>query len=127
MFNDDALPGIERSVWLPTSLDRVWEHLTEGDLLELWFGGAATISPRPGGRIELDAGDGPIRWGTVEEVVDHTRIQWSWRTGDGDPSLVVIELDSEDDGVRLVVTETLLEYRMEYHPVRHELSLRWAG
>jgi uncharacterized protein YndB with AHSA1/START domain len=126
-MDDAALPGIERSVWLPAGIDRVWEHITDGELLELWFGGKASITPRPGGRIELDAGDGPLRWGTVEDIVERSRIQWSWRTGDGDPSLVVIELLEEDDGVRLVVSETLLEYRMEYHPARHELGLRWAG
>lgn len=122
-----SLPGIERSVWLPAGLDRVWEHLTDGDLLELWFGGTATIAARPGGRIEIDTGDGPVRWGTVEQVVALERIQWSWRTGDGDPSLVIIEISEEDDGVRLVVSETLLEYRMEYHPVRWDPRMRWVG
>jgi uncharacterized protein YndB with AHSA1/START domain len=124
-MNGAALPGIERNVWLPTSIERVWDHLTDGDLLELWFGGRATITARPGGRIELDAGEGPLRWGTVEEVVERTRIQWSWRTGDGDPSLVIIELETEDDGVRLTVHESLLEYEMEYHPVRRDQHARW--
>lgn len=126
-MDDASLPGIEKSVWLPATPGRVWSHLTDGDLLETWFGGSASIVPRPGGRIELDAGDGPVRWGTVEVVDTERRIQWSWRTGDGDPSLVVIELEAEDDGTRLIVTETLLEYRMEYHPARRDFTMRWAG
>lgn len=117
-MDDHSLPTIERSIWLPATLDRVWAHLTDGALLELWFGGSATIGPRRGGRIEIDDGEAPVRWGTVEDIVAFSRIQWSWRAGEGDPSLVVIELFEEDDGVRLVVRETLLEYRMEYHPVR---------
>lgn len=68
-----------------------------------------------------------MRWGTVEDLEEGRRIQWSWRTGDGDPSLVVIELASEDDGVRMIVTETLLEYRMEYHPSRFDGGIRWLA
>lgn len=126
-MEDGALPGIEKSIWLPADIARVWEHLTDGELLELWFGGTATIEARRGGRVEIDPGDGSMRWGTVEDLEEGRRIQWSWRTGDGDPSLVVIELASEDDGVRMIVTETLLEYRMEYHPSRFDGGIRWLA
>ena len=126
-MEETALPRIEKSIWLPTEVALVWEHLTKGELLELWFGGTATIEARRGGRVELDAGDGSLRWGTVEDLEVGRRIQWSWRTGEGDPSLVVIELAAEDDGVRMVVTETLLEYRMEYHASRFDVGLRWLA
>ena len=126
-MHTDTLPGIERSMWLPATIDRVWEHLTDGALLGLWFGGRASVRARPGGRIELDVGEGLLRWGTVEDVVERQRLQWSWRTGDGDPSLVVIELLEEGDGVRLVVSETLLDYRVEYHWHRRDLATRWVG
>ncbi len=126
-MEDGALPWVEKSIWLPTDVALVWEHLTKGELFELWFGGTATFEARRGGRVELDPGDGSLRSGTVEDLEVGRRIQWSWRTGDGDPSLVVIELAGEDDGVRMVVTETLLEYRMEYHAGRFDVGLRWLA
>jgi len=124
------LPRIERSVWLPADPATVWEHLTDGEMLGMWFDGDATITPRPGGDVRLDPGDGPMRWGTVEAVEDGAGIQWSWRAGDGDPSLVVIEIAPEDDGTRLSVTETLLDYEMSYYGPTYVLPrsrLRWVG
>lgn len=106
------LPSIERSVWLPADREVVWRHLTEGSLLSTWFGGAAELRARPGGEVRFEEGDGPLRWGTVEAVVPGLRLQWSWRAGDGDPSLVQIELEDHDGGTRLTVTETLLEYEV---------------
>jgi uncharacterized protein YndB with AHSA1/START domain len=126
-MQDRELPRIERNVWLPAVPETVWAHLTEGDLLETWFGGEATITARPGGDIRLDPGAGPVRWGTVEVVEEGSTIQWSWRAGDGDPSLVVIGLEPEEDGTRLTVTETLLDYEMTFAGAFYEPPLRWVG
>ena len=107
-----SLPSIERSVWLPADRSTVWRHLTDGALLSIWFGGEARIRVRPGGEVRVEVEGQPVRWGTVEEVVPERRIQWSWRVGEGDPSLVEMDIHDDDAGVRLVVTETLLPYEI---------------
>jgi hypothetical protein len=38
----------------------------------------------------------------------------------GDPSMVVISIEAEDDGTRMEVTETLLPYRTDYHAARRD-------
>ncbi|MDX1450236.1 MAG: SRPBCC domain-containing protein [Acidimicrobiia bacterium] len=110
------LPRIERNAWLPAEPVAVWKHLTDGSLLETWFGGSVTIAVRRGGRITFDPGSGPLRWGTVEDLTAPDHVQWTWRTDDGEPSLVRIELDPEDGGTRLTVTEELLRFRMDLYP-----------
>jgi uncharacterized protein YndB with AHSA1/START domain len=101
---------VERSVVLPAGPGSVWEHLTDGDLLGDWMDGEVTIVPRPGGAITLAPPDGPVVWGTVEEVIPGRRLQWSWRTDDGLPTQVEIDLDSAEGGTTLTVRETLLPW-----------------
>lgn len=125
MDGDPILPTIERSVWLPSEPEALWGRLTDGGFLSTWFEADVRIEPRPGGRIEQAVDDGAARWGTVEVVEPARTIQWSWRTDEGDPSLVRIDLAAEDGGTRLTVTESLLEYEMTFHPQVGDGSRRW--
>lgn len=111
------MPRVERSIWLPAPVDVVWAHVTNGAFAQSWFDGNVQIDCRAGGEVYFDPGDGEVQWGTVEEVVDGRRLQWSWRTDDGDPSLVIIEMASEDDGTLLTVSEELLPYVMRTYPM----------
>lgn len=110
--------AVERSITLPTAPDAVWEHLTDGNLLGDWMEGDVEIDPRPGGSITMTPDDGPVVWGTVEEIVPGRRLQWSWRTDDGLPTQVEIELEPTDDGTALTVRETLLPWRTTGLPPR---------
>jgi uncharacterized protein YndB with AHSA1/START domain len=110
--------AVERSITLPAEPDSVWEHLTDGDLLGDWMEGDVEIDPRPGGAITMTPGDGPVVWGTVEEIVPGRRLQWSWRTDDGLPTQVELELEPTDDGTALTVRETLLPWRTTGLPPR---------
>ena len=110
------LPRIERSAWFPAQPSVVWNHLTDGSLVETWFGGGVEITGRRGGRITFDPGSGPLRWGTVEDVLAPDHLQWTWRTDEGEPSLVRIELHAEDGGTRLTVLEELLRFQMDTYP-----------
>jgi len=105
--------AVERSITLPANPDSVWEHLTDGHLLGDWMGDPIEIEPRPGGSITMTPDDGPLVWGTVEEVEPGRRLQWSWRTDDGLPTQVEIDLEPADDGMTsLTVRETLLPWRI---------------
>jgi uncharacterized protein YndB with AHSA1/START domain len=119
----DELAGnvaVERSVQLGAAPERVWRHLVEGDLLSTWMGGEVSIEPRPGGAIRMAGNGAAAVWGAVEEIVPRRRIQWCWRTDDGMPTLVEIELDSEGSGTRLTVRETLLPWQVT------EATPRWS-
>jgi uncharacterized protein YndB with AHSA1/START domain len=62
--------------------------------------------------------NGPVVWGTIEEVLPGRRLQWSWRTDDGLPTQVEIELEPTDGGTALTVRETLLPWRTTGLPPR---------
>jgi len=104
--------SIERSIHLESTVENVWEHLTDGDLAGIWMDGEMSITPRVGGRISISNPDAAEVWGTVEHVIEGERIQWSWRTDDGLPTLVEIELAPGGSGTRLTVRETLLPWRV---------------
>ncbi|HZD06315.1 MAG TPA: SRPBCC domain-containing protein, partial [Longimicrobiales bacterium] len=106
----EHLPAVERSVWLPARPEVVWRFLTSGVLVADWFGGPVSMEARPGAGIEFRPGDGELRWGTVEDVATGKRIQWTWRTDEGEPSEVAITLDGEGDGTRVTVVERLVPY-----------------
>lgn len=102
--------SVERKVTLPADPGLVWQHLTEGDLVADWMGDDLVIDMRPGGSIIMTPEEGPRVWGTIEEIVPGRRLQWSWRTDDGLPTQVEIELEPAEDGTVLTVRETLLPW-----------------
>lgn len=114
--------AVERTVTLPAEPDLVWDHLTEGVLVADWMGGEVDIDPRAGGAITMTPEEGPEIWGTVEEVIPGRRLQWSWRTDDGMPTQVEIELEPVDDGTALTVRETLLPWTITGLAPRWEAS-----
>ena len=104
--------AIEREAELMATPEQIWERITDSSMISEWMGGDVEIEPRPGGRITFSPEAGPEVWGTVEEVVEHERIQWSWRTDEGQPSLIEFELSPADDGTIVIVRETLLPWRI---------------
>jgi uncharacterized protein YndB with AHSA1/START domain len=113
MSNDqNGEVAIEREVELMASPEQIWERITDSSMISEWIGGDVEIEPRPGGRITFSPEGGPGVWGTVEEVVQHERIQWSWRTDDGQPSLIEFELSPAEGGTIVIVRETLLPWRI---------------
>lgn len=104
--------AIEREVELMASPEQIWERITDSSMVSEWMGGDVEIEPRPGGRITFSPEAGPDVWGTVEEVVQHERIQWSWRTDEGQPEPIEFELSPAEDGTIVIVRETLLPWRI---------------
>jgi uncharacterized protein YndB with AHSA1/START domain len=110
--NDPDRVSIERSIELDAGHETVWEHLTDGTLAGIWMEGEMSITPRVGGKITINNPDAAEVWGTVEQVVEGERIQWSWRTDEGMPTLVEIELAPSGAGTRITVRETLLPWQV---------------
>lgn len=107
--------SVERTVRFESEPDQIWSHIIEGPLISEWMGGPTSIDPRVGGRIEFTPdSNGPLVWGTVEDAVDMKRIQWSWRTDEGLPTLVEIELEDLGDGTtEMTVRETMLPWHIQ--------------
>lgn len=104
--------AIEREVELAAPPELVWERITDSSMISEWMGGDVEIEPRPGGRITFSPEGGPDVWGTIEEVIVHERIQWSWRTDEGRPSLIEFELSPAEETTIVTVRETLLPWRI---------------
>ncbi len=113
--------SVERKVTLLADPDLVWQHLTEGDLVADWMGEDVEIELRPGGSIVMTPDEGHRVWGTIEEIVPGRRLQWSWRTDDGLPTQVEIDLEPAEDGTVLTVRETLLPWTITGLPPQ------WGG
>ena len=112
---------VERSITLPADPETIWERLTDENLVGDWMEGDVSIEARPGGAIIMTPAEGAPVWGTVEEVVPGRRLQWSWRTDDGLPTQVEIELERVEDGTTLTVRETLLPWTITGLPPQ------WGG
>lgn len=106
---------IERQLVVPVPATRLWEALTEPDLLADWFGAAVTWELRPDAPARFDDHDGTQRRGRVTEVLPGRRLAFRWWEAgdngddDADVSEVVYRLDPDGDGTRLVVTERRLD------------------
>jgi len=114
--------AVERSIELAAGPETVWEHLTRGDLLTAWMGADVTIEPRPGGAIHMTGEGTPDTFGVVEEIIPERRLQWSWRTNDGMPALVEIEMAPDGTNTRITVRETLLPWQVTEMPTQRYLG-----
>ncbi len=99
---------VVREVVIPTSPEKLWDALTAPDRVAAWFGSQVEWDLRPGGRARFADDDGTVRHGVVEAVRPgrHLSFRW-WRDGDGPPlpSQVSYDLDPDEAGTRLTVTE----------------------
>jgi uncharacterized protein YndB with AHSA1/START domain len=113
--------SVERCIDLNASPDEVWAHLADGDLLSVWMGSPVSIEARRGGAITMDGPDSAETFGVVEEIIPRKRLQWAWRTDNGLPALVEIELEPLGNGTRLTIRETLLPWQVTEAPARQYL------
>jgi uncharacterized protein YndB with AHSA1/START domain len=112
---------IERQLELPASPARVWESLTEPELLAEWLADEVTLELRPGGEASFRSGD-EVRSGWIEEVVapvagsgredggESGRLTFWWAQ-DGEPAsrveLVLSPTDRATTLLRIVETRPL--------------------
>ena len=104
------IPGmeVERETILEAEPERVWEALTDDELLSDWFADGARLDPWEGGEVEFDCEDGERR-GTVRRVEEERELEFSWsRAGQGE-SLVTFTIEPVEYGPRLVVVERALD------------------
>jgi uncharacterized protein YndB with AHSA1/START domain len=101
-------PSVEREAVLPAGLDEVWEALTDEDRLAEWLADDVELDPVEGGDLSVRDGDGDVREGTVETVIERERLTFTWARPDEEPSRVEFVVLPDPGGTRLLVTETLI-------------------
>jgi uncharacterized protein YndB with AHSA1/START domain len=107
-----AQDWIEREVVIDASRERVWAVLTEAGHVARWFGDAAEIDRRPGGKASFGwAGDGVFE-AVVERVEPPSAFSFRWARepgaapGTGTATLVEFTLTEVPLGTVLRVVET---------------------
>jgi uncharacterized protein YndB with AHSA1/START domain len=99
---------LERQIVIPASAEQLWDALTEPALLADWFGAEVQWDLRPGGRARFVGEDGTVRGGVVDDVRPGRHLRFRWWPEDGDDagaSQVSYDLEPEEDGTRLTITE----------------------
>ena len=99
---------VEREPVLEADPERVWEALTDDELLSDWFADRARIEPYEGGEVEFECDDGE-RHGTVRWVEEERELAFTWSRDGEDESLVTFTIEPVEYGTRLVVVERTLD------------------
>jgi uncharacterized protein YndB with AHSA1/START domain len=109
---------VTREVVLRAPPEEVWDAVTDPGRLEEWFANEVELTLEPGGEGTFRWEDGETRLATVEEVDEGRRFAFTWAGEEGDDEArVELVLEEDDEGTRVVVTET---------PLRPEACAGWA-
>jgi uncharacterized protein YndB with AHSA1/START domain len=100
--------AVRREVVLPAAPDEVWEAITSPDALREWFGADVAWELAPGGTGRFEDDDGSAREARVAAVEPGRRLGFRWwpEGQEDEASDVDFELTEQEEGTRLVVTET---------------------
>lgn len=82
----------------------VWRALVEPELIEAWGGGPVIMNDHEGSAFSMWGGS---VHGTNTHIVDDELLEQDWYSGDDWPhaSKVTIELEDEDDGTLVTLTQ----------------------
>jgi uncharacterized protein YndB with AHSA1/START domain len=102
----EEVGALRRETVLDAPRDAVWPLVAQPDGLATWLADDVDLAAVAPGERGVVLEDGELRHVTIEEVEDGRRVALSWCAPGGDPTLVELTLDDEDDGrTRMVVVE----------------------
>ena len=134
-----AADRIEREVYVPAPVDRVWRVLTTPEHIRNWFApGGCEIDPHPGGRLRFRWEERGEFHGLVERVVADAlfcfRLAHEPDRAPVDPgqsTLVEFTLSPEGEGTRLRLTESGIRALAVFEETRARhaeyAALAWAS
>lgn len=105
---------IEREVYVPAPIDRVWRVLTTPEHIRVWYApGGCEIDPHPGGRLRFRWDERGEFHGQVERAVPDTLFRFRLAlepdhapSDPGKATLVEFALSPEGQGTRLRLAES---------------------
>jgi uncharacterized protein YndB with AHSA1/START domain len=98
--------AVRRETVLDAPRDEVWTLMANPEGLETWLADDVALDAIEPGAAGTVTEDGEERHVTIEEVEEGRRVALSWCAPGGDPSLVELTLDDEEDGrTRMVIVE----------------------
>jgi uncharacterized protein YndB with AHSA1/START domain len=103
---------IEREVLIEASRERVWATLTDPEHIAGWFGDAAEMDPRPGGKAVFGWRDEGAHYAVVQRVEPLSFLTYRWardtdtEPGEGNSTLVEFSLTDVFAGTLLRLVET---------------------
>ena len=111
--HDDAAV-IEQTLRIDAEPEVVWRYWTDGGRMSQWWGVAAELDPRPGGRCRVEMEHGPVMVGEYVELVPYQRIVFTfgWDPAHGGlavppgSSRVEVTLTPDADGTVLTLRHT---------------------
>jgi len=101
---------VEQVVRVHARPETVWRYWTDPERMCAWWGVAAELDPRPGGRCRVELDGGGVMRGEYVEVVPHERIVFSfgWEATAGAPAIppgsTLVEITLAADGDDTVMT-----------------------
>lgn len=134
-IGDDGTFRIQFVRRFPVTAERLWDWLTDDELLGRWLPGCR-IEGRVGGEVFFDFGEEGAATGTVSEATPPTpegRLVHSWRWEGVPASRVTWELQPDGAGSRLILThgevlpEPARDFATGWHVMLDALTLAQAG
>jgi uncharacterized protein YndB with AHSA1/START domain len=104
----EELGAVRRETVLDAPRDAVWALVADPEGLATWLADDVDLDAVEPGVSGTVTEDGEPRHVTIEEVEEGRRVALSWCAPGGEPSLVELTLDDEDDRgerTRMVVVE----------------------
>jgi uncharacterized protein YndB with AHSA1/START domain len=125
---------ITRTIDINAPIRRVWDALTQAELIAQWFGDAAELEAIPGGTGFFGwNAHGKFRVVVESAEVPHTLVyRWAHREADADPNpgnstVVRFDLTEIDGGTRLDLRETGFENLADPQTAHAENSGGWTA
>ena len=102
-------PLIRQTIWINAGPEQVWRWFTSQDTMRQWWNPSTVYEPRVGGRMAF-TDHGSELHGLVTELTAPTRFAFSFvergTEGHRHPYIVAIDLEPEDNGTRVYITQS---------------------
>ena len=98
--------SIEKELFIKATPQRVFQALTEKEVLERWFLVKAELDLRPGGAIRFEWGPDAVEIGKILMCEPPHRLSYTWEAMEPSPTTITFELTAENGGTRLRLTHT---------------------
>ena len=121
---------IRKSIFLPVSKQHAWEYLTKADLLNKWFHPSdADLAEGQDYTLRSQKDGDRMCWGTVEEMVPHDYMRWSFTVGPANGVMSTVEwtLSDAPGGTRLSLVHSGLPTDAEGFGLVLALDKGWHG